>query len=144
MVLTAPDIIGREKLVSVFGYWPSFHDAEVIGLQLDRSGSELGHGPTLTLAIHVFEITREVTSSGCLALRHHVLVRFRFSGVVEMAFENFNHQNVLWELSIKDIRDRQMEWIGFEVRLSTSHGLEGEYKCFRAEVASVEPWEGGG
>ena len=29
-------IDGSEKLVRIFGYWPSFHDAEVIDLHLWR------------------------------------------------------------------------------------------------------------
>ena len=31
-------IIGHEKLTDTFGYWPSFHDAEIISLIFERSG----------------------------------------------------------------------------------------------------------
>lgn len=44
-------------LEAIFGRWPSFHDAEVLRVALDRSGDD---GPTLELVVHVFVMTGEV------------------------------------------------------------------------------------
>ncbi len=45
-------IAGAERVLDIFGAWPSFHDAEVLSLRLDRSG--LSGGPELEAEIHVF------------------------------------------------------------------------------------------
>jgi hypothetical protein len=43
----AARIAGAEKLITVFGYWPSFHDAEVLWIELRRRPCGEGYGPTL-------------------------------------------------------------------------------------------------
>ena len=104
-------IVGQEKLTTVFGRWPSFHDSEVLGIHLDRTHFGDGHGPTLDALIHVFEMTSEISPSGFYVSRNHSLAHFRFHDVVELNLEGFNHQNVLSELAISDIQERQMERI---------------------------------
>jgi len=37
-VLTMEGIVNAKPLIEVYGYWPSFHDAVVLRLVLDRSG----------------------------------------------------------------------------------------------------------
>src|SRR5262252_5018393 len=95
-------IPGADKLIAVFGYWPSFHDAEVHSMNLDRRPQADGYGPTLEAMIHAFEMNSEVGADGCYVLRHHVLVHFRFHDVVELQLEAFNCQNVLYGLHISD------------------------------------------
>ena len=65
------DLVGAaERLTRIFGDWPSFHDAEVTRLVLDRSGPD---GLTLDLEIHVFEATSEVDPAGFYVLENHTL-----------------------------------------------------------------------
>ena len=35
-----PAIEYAEAITSIFGYWPSFHDAEVLTMHLDRDGED--------------------------------------------------------------------------------------------------------
>ena len=35
------ELLGSEKVAAWFGSWPSFHDAEIVSLSLQRSGSSL-------------------------------------------------------------------------------------------------------
>lgn len=136
----AQRINGADKLIRVFGYWPSFHDAEIVWLRLDREPVLEGlFGPTLETLIHTFEITSEVGRDGTYVLRHHVLAHFRFHQVADLKMEDFNHQNVMFGLSITDIRERQMETIDFEVTLSSSFGLCGSFHCKRVELMEVTP-----
>jgi hypothetical protein len=44
---------GAESLYKWFGYWPNFHDAEVMSLHLNR-------GAPSSLVIHTWEMTKEV------------------------------------------------------------------------------------
>ncbi len=126
------------SLEVVFGRCPSFHDAEVLRVVLDRSGDD---GPTLEAAIHVFEMTSEVDSRGYYVLRHHTEVVFRFTGVVLSRLQWFNHQNVLSSLEISELDPRDHEGRAFRVEMPSSYGLEAEFDCKRVVVASVRPYE---
>jgi hypothetical protein len=137
-------VLGAEKLTSVFGYWPSFHDAEVVRLELDRRASNEGHGPTLNMLVHAFEITNEVGPDGCYVLKHHVLVHFRFHDVVELQLEGFNHQNVLFGMAITDLSERQGEHIHYQVRLEAAFGMDASFQCHQVEVVSVTACDNAG
>lgn len=141
---TRQNIQNNERLTSVFGRWPSFHDAEVVWLRLDRRATSLGRGPTVETLIHTFEMTGEVNSAGFYVLRNHVVVHLRFSRVVESILDGFNCQNALNGLSIKDIRHRQMEHVNFEVSFDSAHGLEASFQCQDIEVVDVEPCDSHG
>jgi hypothetical protein len=124
-------------LMQVFGRWPSFHDAEVISIELFREASGVSL-PNLRSKIHAFEMTSEIDSQGFYVLRNHVLVTFLFSGIDENLVNGFNQQNVLWELAIVDISSRQLEHLKFEVHFSSSFGVEVKFKCLGLEIETVE------
>jgi hypothetical protein len=133
-------ITGAERLVAAFGYWPSFHDAEVLWLRLDRRAGGAGcYGPTLEALIHTFEITNEVGADGYYVLRHRVLIHLRFSDVVELRLDGFNHQNALMGLTLSDLRGRQMERVKWAVRFDSAFGVNASFQCYAAEVVSVVP-----
>jgi len=127
-----------EALTSVFGTWPSFHDAEVVRLRLDRSGIS---GPELEADIHLFEITSEMTPEGIYKLRHHTRVALLFGGIDGLAIDAFNQQNVLRELKLKDISDRQLDVLKWEVVFDPSWGLGAHFLCETISVLRAEPFE---
>jgi hypothetical protein len=67
------------------------------------------------------------------------LTHFRFHKVVELRLSEFNDRNVLWELQISDIRERQMEQIHFEVVFASSFGVSASFQCHRIELITVTP-----
>lgn len=133
------DIPGSELLTSVFGYWPSFHDAEVVRLELVRV-HPYGAGPDLLADVHTFEITDEVDAKGYFVLRHHVLVSFRFRGVDQLRLEDWNNQNALMGLRITDIRSRQLDALKYEVHFDSSFGVDARFLCRSVAIESVKPW----
>ena len=141
---TFDQVLGREKLTSIFGGWPSFHDAEVLWFRLDRRSTGAGYGPTVDVMVHLFEMTNEVGVDGYLVLRNHVLAHFEFREAVEIHLSDFGYQNALWDLSIIDIRDRQMERIDFQVAFVPSFGIEASFQCHEIEVLSVMPCDKSG
>lgn len=71
------DAIANADLVSrAMGYWPSFHDAEVIGFQR--------HQETLTIRIHVWELTPEVDNAGFFGKRNQHIVTLEALGVTQV------------------------------------------------------------
>jgi len=133
-----PPIEGEERLIAHFGRWPSFHDAEVARIAIDRRPPGGCEGPTLDLTVHAFETSREVGPDGCFRRRRHALVRLRFDGVVYVELQGFNEQNVLFDLSIAD-GPEEADGSRFEVSLYASYGLWGCFRCRRVEVAEVVP-----
>ena len=75
-------IVGREKITNIFGYWPSFHDAEVLEFHLWRGNVDPDVKayvfPVLTVKIHLWEITSKVDTRGYCVLRHRTLATLRF------------------------------------------------------------------
>lgn len=134
-------VLGRDLLIAVFGHWPSFHDAEVVWLRMDRRPPDDGEdwGPTVDTMIHVFEHLDVNEPDGSISMlrRKHVLVHFRFRDVVDLRLQGFNNQNYLQEMTIDDLRDRQWEYIHFQVSMYGS--LSASFQCHLVEVVSVEP-----
>lgn len=137
-------VLGREKLTSIFGYWPSFHDAEVVWLRLDRGSADDSCGATVDAMIHAFEMTSEVGSDGSYVLRNHTLVHFCFRDVVELELSGFNHQNALQGLTITDLRERQWEHIHFEISIDPAFGVGGSLQCHEVEILSAIPCDKNG
>ena len=104
---------GAKDLRDWFGYWPSFHDAEVTELQLCRSSSS-------SLKIHTWETTKEVDPEhGWCVMTKHVVVEFLFKGISALSLDGFNNQNVLFGLELEKIEE------GFRLILDDCYGLAG-------------------
>src|SRR5690242_10303703 len=97
-------LIGFEQVVDHFGNWPTFHDAEIIWLTLDRESQSGKSGPTLTMAMQGFIITNEVTPAGFCKTVKHCTVKFAFYDVFLEKLEDFNHQNAIMGLTITNSR----------------------------------------
>lgn len=137
-------ILGSEKLTGIFGSWPSFHDAEVVGVHLHRGEvapeRDMYIFPILTVTMHVWRMTREVDAQGFLVLELHTLVTLRFHGVGEsIRIEGFNHQNAIFDLSISQ-KERQdgpspFFWVDFQ----PSFGMGAAFECSAVEVVEAVP-----
>lgn len=138
-------IRNSEALERVFGYWPSFHDAEVLQLRLDRGAvldpKQHQRTPTLEADVHVFETTDQVTAEGFYELRKHTLVTLAFRGIDEARLDGFNHQNVLLALRLEDISDRQLEMLKWNVEFDSSFGLAASFMCENIEVVRAMPFD---
>jgi hypothetical protein len=134
------DKIEHGKLLTdIFGRWPSFHDSEVISLELFRDPKDTNE-PSLRAKIYVFEATPEVDNRGFFILKNHVLATLIFRGIDDNSIAGFNQQNVLSDLVIVDISSRQLDQLKFEVHFPSLFGVEAEFKCRAIEVEAVEPF----
>lgn len=105
-------IEGAKDLSDWFGYWPSFHDAEVISLHLNR-------GAASSLVLHTWEMTKEVDKQGYYVLAKHVLVEFVMGQVVDLSLSGFNHQNVVFGLGVAPVEG------GYRLTLEDCYGISG-------------------
>jgi hypothetical protein len=107
-----PTASGAQELRDWFGYWPSFHDAEVIKVELNRCNSS-------SLLLHTWEMTKDVDERGFFVLAKHVVVEILLTSVSGLDLQGFNHQNVIFELAFERL-DK-----GFRVRLEDCYGISG-------------------
>jgi hypothetical protein len=137
---------GGPELLAWFGHVPSFHDAEIISLHLDRSGPS-------TLRIHTWDATGRVDSKGFYILEKDVVVTFILEEVESLELESFSHQNVIGGLESNGIKAEAssfgMQWIQpptprpdlYEVVLHPCFGLSGTIRARRVSsaLAPAEP-----
>jgi hypothetical protein len=128
----APDIPGAADVIAWFGYWPTFHDAEVISILLDRSSES-------RVAIHAFEMTPEIDATGSYVHVKHAIVTFCAEGFppdqpgcTNTHLEWFNGQNVLSGAGVTKITG------GYELVLESCYGVGGSVVGERMSV-KLEP-----
>ena len=126
------DIQGSERLIEIFGTWPSFHDSEVVSVRLDRGERR----PRLDIQVHVFERTLDVDARGYYITKDHTLATLRFDAVESLSIADFNHQNVVDEIELA-----QEEGGGLiQVRWPGINGLDASFKCQSVSVIEAVPF----
>jgi len=130
-----------QKLTSVFGAWPSFHDAEVIEFHFRRGEVKPDDWddstfPELTAKIRVLEATRPSA--------HHagddILVTLRFHCICDFKMERFDNINQIVDLAISTECVSPGECLPsyFVVRFDSGCGsLTASFRCIHIEVIEV-------
>jgi hypothetical protein len=133
-------VSGGADLVHGFGQVPSFHDAEILGLQLRRNGPSVLH-------LHGWINTGEVGQDGYFVLDRHAIVTFTLNGVMDLQLDGFSMQNVIGGLVLRRAPDRP-ERRGYlaldplpqdiEIELEPCYGVSGLIRA-RAVSITFEP-----
>jgi len=134
---TYKGIVGHEKLLERFGHWPSFHDAEVISVRLERDRGEPLTGPVLTFVFHLFRI--EVAPDD--PARDNTVTSICFREVESLRLFDFNHQNAISGLAIATSYCQKLSGPIFSVEIKPGFGLSCSFSCTQIEVLSVEPYK---
>ena len=125
---TIGSIPGGPELLQWFeGRMPSFHDAEVLALTLDRASA------CAILRVHAFEMTPEIDSRGYFVCTRHVVVTFKLSWIGSIELDGFNHQNALDGLKVTRTDDNE-----FRLDLEPAYGLGGFIQAREVEI-SIKP-----
>lgn len=120
-------IEGSEHLVAAMGYWPAFHDAKV--RRVKRNGD------TLTVVVHVFQMTSEVDARGHFVLTKHHLVTFELLGVIADTLPERFDGDILFELAAERVE------VGVLIVFESVIGPEWSWqaRCARVRIAALEP-----
>jgi hypothetical protein len=128
-------------IVSHFGKWPSFHDAEIVDLHLWRGDVKPGADwddrnalPTLTMKILILRVSQSPYVD-----RPDVVATLRFHDIEDVEIRGFNHINMIvdWTITVDDRGTRPSgEKLPpfLNVSIMRGFGLEGSFRCFRIEV----------
>ncbi|WP_245308766.1 Imm50 family immunity protein [Aurantimonas sp. 22II-16-19i] len=88
---------GGVELLQWFGQVPSFHDAEVLSLELRRKEPSV-------LRLHGWINT--VRHDGSHVLDRQAVVSFILGEVMDLQLDGFSHQNVIYSLTLRRAIDR--------------------------------------
>jgi immunity protein 50 of polymorphic toxin system len=135
---SASGIKNEEMLTAIFGRFPSFHDAEIVSIHLERNGEG---APFLEAKIHVFGATNKVDATGSYILGNHTLVTFRFTQIVMVEINEFNGQNVIALLDIVEVEPEKNEGCRFQVRFPSLYGCDASFSCREVIVMDAKPFE---
>jgi len=129
-----------ERLTRFFGgAWPSFHDAEIISLDLWRGDlapeRDSWIAPVITMKIRLLEATQP----GATHAGNDTLVTLRFQDADDIKLLGFNHQNSIDELVFSQETRGEGLLPYLRVTLVPDFGVDASFRCFRAEVLQVEP-----
>lgn len=123
------DIGNVKEVTEVFGQWPSFHDAEILRIVLQREG----RSASLECVIHVFQYTSEIDDKGRFVTHNDALVTLRFSGIDLKSMSDFNQQNAIDDLRISGKKP-------FNVDIPANNGCDATFLCESIDVMSVVPY----
>jgi hypothetical protein len=135
--IPSPDVLasipGGPELLAWFGHVPSFHDAEIISLHLNRTGPS-------TLCIHTWDTTGTVDSKGFYIHEKDAVVTFTLEEIENLELEGFSHQNVLGGLELNRIEASTSGRQGirpdlYETVLHPCYGLAGTIRARRVSLA---------
>ena len=129
-----------QTVIDKFGYWPTFHDAEIKRVLMGAFKKE-NEGyvcPFIEIDVYCFEMTSEIDRKGFFKLKKHSLVTFRFEDVYDVELEGFNHQNATLSIEFTVLEKNERGFVPIFIEIDPAYGLGGEFKAFKAEVVNVE------
>ena len=139
-------IEGSENITDLFGYWPSFHDAEIINFHLWRGDVDPDQNkwifPVITVLVHLWELTNQVGPDGYLICRHETLATLRFHNVDKLQVAGLNQQNAIFGLYIERKERESGPSPYFTVSFEPAHGIDATFECLRIEVVNAKSHSG--
>ena len=134
--LTVP-VAGADLVRAALGSWPSFHDAEVLWVEMVRDRVTRRTPPTLLLELDAADDVR-VGPDGASLPRQLAVVTLLFRDVADVVLADFGFQNVISELTLAPAGAPAGGRI--MVTLEPCFGLEGGFTCAAVEVPAAEPY----
>jgi len=126
-----------EQLTTIFGEWPSFHDAEVLSIRLERAFEDLYESPVLYASIHVFAARRNERSPTGVEFYNHTIVTFRFTLVLGLHLAEFNQQNAIFDLIFERPPDAP-DVAPFRITFEPSFGIQCSFFCKSVGICKTE------
>jgi hypothetical protein len=112
---------GTRELMAHFGYWPSFHDAQVLRIDLQR-------GDVSKVRLYTFRLPGDIDTEGFYVLDRHTIVTVVLEGVLNMSLAGFNSGNVLFGMKVEKVNE------GFELSLESTYGVGGSILAKKVSI----------
>ena len=121
-------IKGASKLVDFYGYWPSFHDAQIATIHIEREG------PTVTICFTTNDlVVKDGREEGDQLAR--VTVRWYEVEELTLRATDWSEQNWLWDMNLAAHEE------GIRAELVPNDGIGGSILARQMEVLAVQAIE---
>lgn len=137
-MMSAVMIVGREKVEAIVGYWPSFHDANVMSFEFHSPKWREEGTSSATMVLNYCE-SKTVYSDAIhyeFVRDKDIFVTLMFRGVEAVEMSDFHRAGIIDELRISETKLEKCE--GVLVEIEPCYGLSGIVRCASVEVVSVE------
>ncbi len=120
----------------IYGYWPTFHDAEIISINFQRNSHRDTKSASVEIVLNYWETEaiNEGTSNLDYVLGKNNLISLRLDGLFDSSVAGFNFQNVIDELQIIEGEN------DIKVDAISIHGADMSFTCSAISVTSVRPY----
>ena len=128
-------IKGSEIVEKLFGYWPTFHDAEIHSFLFERD--KQAKNSNAILKLNYWQTKQEYSDEIHYeyVMNKNSIITFKFSGLIESNLSGFNHQNVIDELKFTEQDNNIL------VEYESIFGSGGSLICENAEIINIEAYE---
>ena len=133
-------IPGGAELLAWFGRVPTFHDAEIVNLNLFRRAPS-------TLSPHTWNMSQQVDARGYFVLEKHAVVTFAIEDIIDLQLDGFSHQNVIGGLKLRRTQlDPQRRHLVYgdafssedwEIEIEPCFGVNGRIRCHKISISYV-------
>ena len=106
------NLAGAKQVMDWFGFWPSFHDAEILNISFDRENAS-------RIRVHYFATNAKVNKNGYYATEKHAIVSFIIEDPTHVEIYGFNQQNVMSSIAVTPVET------GYEIQLVGCYGISG-------------------
>jgi hypothetical protein len=130
-------IAEAQRVVAALGFWPSFHDAEIVKFSVERAVPVEAGSAVARMVVHVrqYATIGEGTSQYQRILVKSVLIHFAFIDVNDLELSNFNHQNVIGAIEVAQLEGAESL---LAVEIESVWGLGASILCSTVAVEAVE------
>lgn len=120
------DFIQNSKIIyDYFGYFPNFHDDEILSVYLERSSPDIEVLIKSSQRLSKADIEKDVIKN--------CKIKLKFSRIKEMELKDFNNQNVIYDILFEQSEDE------IKTRIRSSYDLEGSIISSEVSVISLDP-----
>lgn len=117
---------------------PSFHDAEIISILINRELLDQEIGVSLKVEVLIYKLFEEFEKEGKKFKRfNNAVAAFKFLESKFEQLEYFNHQNVINDLHISQIENSDKYSVHFE----SIYGCDLRFECKEIELIEVRTFE---
>jgi hypothetical protein len=124
------EIDNAKLVIDHFGYWPTFHDSEIISIIIQRTLDKATS--SATLRVYSFEMTDQMVG-GHDQLVKHCFFDVEITDLIKTEIDGFNHQNAV--LALEFGRDGENVFCN----IVSTYGVDGYIGGKKIRIKRLEP-----
>lgn len=117
-------------VIDHFGYWPTFHDSEIISLTFERTLDK--RTSSAILRVYSFEMTDKVVGRHYELIKH-CFVDIEITDLIKTEIDGFNHQNAVLALEFGRETDNVF------CNMVSAYGVDGYIEGKKIKIKRLEP-----